>query len=96
MTRRLKSNLFHAVEVRCPVSGCLAAQALRGIRFLSRENPPTLPQPGCTQPTVCTCRYVHHDDRRLGPRRESEAGSSGIHRIPPVNRRTGRGRRADD
>jgi hypothetical protein len=96
MTIRLKPNLFHAVEIRCTVNGCLAAQGLGGIRFLSRANPPQLPLSGCTQPNQCTCRYLHHEDRRQGARRESDPGNSGIHRIPPINRRTGRGRRADD
>jgi len=96
MTTRQKPKLFHAVEIRCPANGCLAARAQEGMRFLSRENPPPLPLPGCTQPNGCTCRYLHHEDRRQGPRRESDTGNSGIHRIPPTNRRTGRGRRADD
>lgn len=96
MTIRLKPTLFPAVEIRCPLKGCLTAQALQGIRFLSRENPPLLPLPGCTRPERCACRYRHHDDRRQDARRESDPGNSGIHRFPPVNRRTGRGRRAED
>lgn len=96
MTVRLKPQLFHAVEIRCSSSGCLAARSLAGQRFLSRANPPQLPLPGCTQPNRCTCRYLHHDDRREEARRESDAGNSGIHRMVAVNRRTGRGRRVDD
>ena len=92
----VKAQLFHAVEIRCSSSGCLAARSLAELRFLSRASPPQLPLPDCTQPDRCTCRYLHHDDRREEPRREFDAGSSGIHWMVAINRRTGRGRRADD
>jgi hypothetical protein len=58
---------FHAVSVEPGDNCCHSARALKGRRFLSREAP-SLPLKNCMNPK-CTCSYVHHEDRRAGPRR---------------------------
>lgn len=94
--RKTPLSQWHAVDVRCAGHACAAALALNEQRFLSRESPPRLPLPGCTQPEDCRCRYQHFDDRRAGSRRDNDAGLSGIRRAPDSNRRSGRGRRTTD
>lgn len=60
-------NAYHCVEVRPRGDPCEAAKQLGRTRFLSDEAP-RLPLPGCTaQP--CSCRYLHHADRRQEDRR---------------------------
>jgi len=59
---------FHAVEVRAAGKACASSRALKGKRFLSTEAPP-IPLPTCTQ-EVCSCVYVHFDDRRMVQRRD--------------------------
>lgn len=89
---RPRATTFHAVEVVSRAEACEAAHALRGKRFLSREAP-SLPLRECDG-RECRCVYAHHDDRRQGPRRETQAkvsdGPSGR------ERRIGRGRRQTD
>jgi hypothetical protein len=58
---------YHCVEVRYQAGACDAVKQLGEKRFLSAEAPP-LPVPGCDAPK-CSCRYVHHDDRRQEDRR---------------------------
>ena len=93
------SNPWHAVEVRSSLAACPACRALAGIRFLSNEAP-ALPLAGCLHPPRCRAVYKHHDDRRAGPRRESEL--PGVARFRPpatveaMNRRIGKGRRSTD
>ena len=84
---------FHAVSIRIKSDACAAVKVLEGQRFLSREAL-MLPLPDCDNPN-CRCIYEHFDDRRVGPRRDSEVGlPSG----PPADgeRRSSRGRRATD
>jgi hypothetical protein len=68
------ATAFHAVTIAPGQRACAAALALRKHRFLSSEAP-TLPLKKCDNPR-CTCRYEHHGDRRIGPRRAREMGVS--------------------
>ncbi len=63
---------YHAVAIDPGHHCCSVARALTSRRFLSHSAPP-LPLKGCTQDD-CTCRYVHFDDRRVGPRRARDVG----------------------
>ncbi|NJD30371.1 MAG: hypothetical protein FIB04_00585 [Gammaproteobacteria bacterium] len=85
---------YHAVEIIAGSPGCPAALALKGVRLLSADAP-RLPLATCDRPQDCACRYLHHDDRRAGPRRSLEKGS-----LPRpwamTNRRKVRGRRETD
>jgi len=63
---------YHAVTIAVGGRCCAAAEGLQEKRFLSREAP-KLPLANCDRLT-CECRYVHHDDRRHGPRRTREMG----------------------
>jgi hypothetical protein len=58
---------YHCVEVHPGIPACGAAQRIGSTRFLSDEAP-ILPVSGCTM-AKCTCRYIHHDDRREDDRR---------------------------
>jgi len=90
-------NPFHAVSVHPAATSCLAAETIRGQRFLS-EQAPALPLEACTA-TSCNCRYVHHVDRRrgngdrrgVGPAEEGFLGFAGS-----LDRRADKGRRASD
>jgi hypothetical protein len=64
---RRNPGKYHCVEVRYRPGACDAVKQLATKRFLSDEAPP-LPVPGCDAPR-CSCRYVHHDDRRQEDRR---------------------------
>jgi hypothetical protein len=61
---------FHAVSIETGPQACDAAKARAGYRFLSREAP-RLPLRDCTC-AQCTCRYLHHADRRTFARRISD------------------------
>ncbi|MFT3907354.1 MAG: hypothetical protein QM718_13725 [Steroidobacteraceae bacterium] len=85
---------YHAVSVRSGRFGaCDLARQCAQRRFLSSEAPP-LPLPGCNQ-ARCDCRYVHHEDRRAGPRRATEQGM-GRRFFPGRDRRSRQGRRLED
>jgi hypothetical protein len=93
--RGAASNPYHAVEICGGPTACAKAQHSAGHRYLSRETPPTLPLSQCDRPGQCACRYLHHDDRRAGPRRSAENGRP----FTPWfqgERRARRGRRKDD
>ena len=66
------STAFHAVSVAPGPRCCGAAKEIEGKRFLSTQAP-VLPLKDCNR-SECTCRYVHHQDRRFGPRRAREMG----------------------
>ena len=83
---------FHAVAIKPGRNPCAAVSAVDGVRFLSKEAP-MLPLPDCTNPD-CRCTYQHFDDRRTGPRRDSEVGLPS--KPPEEERRVKRGRRHDD
>lgn len=59
----VKREPFHAVSIRYGLDSCEAAVHMAGQRFLASEAPP-LPLPDCDK-AQCTCRYVHHADRRV-------------------------------
>ena len=62
---------FHAVSVIAGAHACPTALSLKGIRHLSADAP-RLPLVGCNHPDTCGCRFLHHSDRRAGPRRRIE------------------------
>jgi len=66
-TPAVRRMCTHAVSVESDFMVCDAARKLGDKRFLSAEAPP-LPLPGCDSGR-CECRYVHHEDRRVGDER---------------------------
>lgn len=86
---------YHAVAIRHPKDACQAARDAAGQRYLSKEAP-LLPLKDCTQPAQCECRYQHYDDRRAGPRRESEGAPPPEARRERGDDREERGRRRED
>ena len=85
---------FRAVSIRTKSDACAVVKALEGQRFLGREAP-MLPLPDCDSPN-CRCTYEHHDDRRVGPRRNSEIGLPSAGLPGDDDRRITRGRRVTD
>ncbi len=83
-------NPYHAVAIRVRGKGCDMARRVVGKRFLSSEAP-MLPLSGCSSP-VCSCKYVHFDDRRHYDRR----GPHPIRGYGGDDRRFARGRRLLD
>ena len=81
---------YHCVSIHSPKDACEPAKQLIGKRFLSREAPP-LPLANCAA-TSCPCRYVHHEDRRMGEE-DQRAPFKGEHGKGP-ERRSGRERRS--
>jgi hypothetical protein len=57
------SNPWHAVSILPGPKRCEAVSRIVGERYLSAKAP-MLPLKDCTEP-ACTCRYRHHEDRRL-------------------------------
>ena|ERR1700761_3639472 len=86
---------WHAVCVDAKPLSCTAAHDVRGRRFLSSEAP-SLPLPECGNRTSCPCTYRHHEDRRGKQRRKGEQSFTSTQKIPKVERREARDRRADD
>ena len=87
---------YHAVSIRFDAGACAAAQALDGQRFLSAEAP-RLPLNECNAPD-CSCRFVHHADRRGKDDRRSPFAPGGISSASgryEQERREGRERRHD-
>ncbi len=86
---------WHAVSIVPGSPACKAAHELVRKRYLSREAP-VLPLKACDQGN-CTCCYVHHADRRKGPRRANELGIS-VDRYEGGDKRVNpkRGRRKTD
>ena len=88
---------YHAVSIM-PVEGCCSAvNSIKAQRFLS-EDAPGLPLADCGE-EECSCRYVHHVDRRSGARDRrlvptETADESGLWSMP--NRRDSMGRRQGD
>lgn len=67
---------FHCVEVQSDDAACTAVRQLAGLRFLSAQAP-LLPVVGCNA-AVCSCRYVHRDDRRQEDRRNPYGQHGGV------------------
>jgi hypothetical protein len=92
-----KDPRYHAVAIHCSGGGCQAVQALKARRYLSRQSPPMLPLKDCDNPAGCTCKYVHHDDRRDHLRREADTGIWDTTKLAAAdNRRRNGGRRQSD
>lgn len=87
-------NPYHAVSIAPGIGCCQAAQSLTGMRFLSAEAPQT-PLPGCTAKS-CTCRYVHHEDRRSMANRRNRDVWNKNSGFVERDRRRNPGRRATD
>jgi hypothetical protein len=76
-TQTSKANTaYHAVSIKFPSNACAAAREMEGRRFLSTAAP-KLPLAGC-QVLDCSCRFVHHKDRRTGKDRRSPFAPSGF------------------
>jgi hypothetical protein len=86
---------FRGVEVIAGAGACDAARALKNVRLLTAEVP-LLPLETCAHPTSCRCIYRHFDDRRQGPRRESEHASLIRVRYEGSEQRRRIGRRESD
>lgn len=83
---------FHCVEVRHYRDACDAVRRIGAKRFLPDEAP-EIPVPGCDA-AKCACRYVHHEDRRQGDRRNPfHIQASGPPASAEGDRRTKRDRR---
>jgi len=69
-------TVYHAVSMKISGRACKAAEEMTGRRFLSTAAP-KLPLPDCDV-LDCSCRFVHHKDRRAGKDRRSPFAPSGI------------------
>jgi hypothetical protein len=85
---------FHAVTVVAGSNSCMQSLELKDVRLLSADAP-RLPMGSCDRPDDCACRFRHHEDRRVGPRRQAQPDQVTGSRLVP-DRRAGRGRRATD
>lgn len=88
---------YHAVSIRIAGQACRAARDLTGRRFLSTAAP-KLPLPDCDAQD-CSCRFIHHKDRRAGKDRRSPfspAGFGGGTGRFESEQRKGRDRRKND
>ena len=70
-----RDTRFHAVSIKYSESGCAAAKAMTGRRFLATAAP-RLPLPECDA-LECRCQFTHHDDRRSGRDRRSPFAARG-------------------
>lgn len=84
---------FHAVTVVARGDACPDARALQDLRLLSADAP-RLPMRDCDRPERCECRFLHHEDRRAGPRRDTDTTPGSAWAAD--ERRKLRGRRATD
>ncbi|HEX9207785.1 MAG TPA: hypothetical protein VF851_06080 [Steroidobacteraceae bacterium] len=86
---------FHAVSVVTNSHACPAARALKDVRLLSSDAP-RLPLANCDNPELCACKFQHHDDRRAGPRRQTEIRQAAGRQFRSHERRDRPGRRDSD
>jgi hypothetical protein len=70
------NTAYHAVSIKFSSNACKSARDLEGRRFLATAAP-RLPLPEC-EVLECTCRFVHHKDRRAIKDRRSPFGPSGF------------------
>lgn len=100
--RKLASTLrrgkYHCVEILSKEKGCSSVFSLTDKRFLPDEAP-ALPLLGCDYQS-CSCQYVHHEDRRVAPRRDDYELQYEIYKRtqqnPHQKRTTSKGRREND
>lgn len=71
-----KGTVYHSVSIKFESNACMAARELEGKRFLSAAAP-RLPLADCNV-HECSCRFVHHKDRRSGRDRRSPFAASGF------------------
>ena len=89
------TNPYHAVSIKAGPNCEKTALQYGQRRYLSREAP-TLPLPTCNS-KACTCRYLHHDDRRTGKdRRIRDVWNPHTKQAVDGDRRGGGGRRVTD
>lgn len=69
------NSQFHAVSIKYSGRACAAAKDLTGRRFLATAAP-KLPLPECDI-LECSCRFAHHEDRRMQKDRRSPFGPGG-------------------
>jgi hypothetical protein len=74
--QRSSNSQYHAVSIRVGTSACGSAKEMVGRRFLASAAP-KLPLQGCDV-LDCTCRFVHHQDRRANRDRRSPFGPGGV------------------
>jgi len=70
------TSAHHAVSINISGNACKAARELAGRRFLAAAAP-RLPLTDCDV-LECSCRFVHHKDRRSGKDRRSPFAPSGF------------------
>ena len=70
------TSAHHAVSISISGNACKAARELAGRRFLAAAAP-RLPLTDCDA-LECSCRFVHHKDRRSGKDRRSPFAPSGF------------------
>ena len=70
------TSQFHSVSLKIAGTACDAAKAMTGRRFLATAAP-KLPLPDCDV-LECSCRFVHHKDRRTGKDRRSPFSPAGF------------------
>lgn len=70
------NTAYHAVSIRFGELACAAAREMSGRRFLSSAAP-RLPLADCDA-TECSCKFVHHNDRRAGKDRRSPFATGGF------------------
>lgn len=86
---------YRCVSISTGLNACRAAERTRGKRFLPREAP-VLPLQGCSE-KQCSCRYVHHADRRTDDRRDTFSHFEGLKPTPDQDdKRRGWDRRRGD
>lgn len=88
-------NSYHAVSVHFSRNNACEAVAKLGDTRLLASQAPTLPLPGCTN-SRCKCIFVHHRDRRSGPRRDADVGVGGAKYAEEDRRGRRPGRRKTD
>jgi hypothetical protein len=89
------SSPWSAASILAGITGCEAARALKGQRFLSAAAP-RIPLAECSSAQSCRCVYRKFADRRAGPRRTEDQPGMRRTRNSGPERRVGRGRRRTD
>jgi hypothetical protein len=89
---------FHAVSIKFGPKACSTAREMEGRRFLSSAAP-RIPLPECDS-MECSCRFVHHKDRRAGRDRRNPwgqgLGTSGTGNYRQEQRNGGDRRKEDE
>jgi hypothetical protein len=58
------STKYQAISINPCSHACTAVHILKDLRYLCNEAP-RLPINMCTNIEKCTCKYTHHEDRRI-------------------------------